>query len=321
MFYRAIKKYGWDNFEHIIFAEQLTHAEAINMERLLIALYKTNCNRYKDPSFGYNMTDGGEGGLGRVVSEETRNKMSEAQKRRCSNPEERERRSRFMKEYLSDPKIREKMSQAMKGKCAGEKNYWYGKRRYGEENPNYGNKWSDKSRQQLSEYSKNRTEEHLKHISESLKLRLSDPTKHPMFGKGEAVVQLEKDGKYVKQYASAAEAHRETGINQSHIGECCRGVVPAAGGYMWVFLKDYDPNKQYVHKNKHLKRVVQLMRDGEFINTFDSIAEASRSTKVNRADIGSCCRNKIKSAGGYRWMYLEDYEKHTKQNDLNNMNE
>jgi hypothetical protein len=285
------------------------------MERLLIALYKTNCNRYKEPSFGYNMTDGGEGGLGRVVSEETRNKMSEAQKRRCSNPEERERRSRFMKDYLSDPKIRERMSQAMKGKCAGEKNYWYGKRRYGAENPNYGNKWSDESRQQLSEYSKNRTEEHLRHISESLKRRYSDSTKHPMFGKGEAVAQLEKDGKYVKQYASAAEAHRETGVNPSHIGECCRGVVPAAGGYMWVFLKDYDSNKQYVHKNKHLKMVAQLTREGEFINTFDSIAEASRSTKVNRADIGSCCRNKIKSAGGYRWMYLEDYKDLTKQND------
>ena len=41
-FYRAIQKYGWDNFEHIIFAEDLTKKDADNMEILLIKLYNTN---------------------------------------------------------------------------------------------------------------------------------------------------------------------------------------------------------------------------------------------------------------------------------------
>jgi group I intron endonuclease len=80
VFHRAIKKYGWDGFEHIIFAEHLTKEEAINMEIALIALYKTNCRRYRNPSYGYNMTDGGEGCSGHVVSEESRKKMSEARK-------------------------------------------------------------------------------------------------------------------------------------------------------------------------------------------------------------------------------------------------
>jgi hypothetical protein len=60
-FAHAILKYSdWENdWEHIIFAEQLTQDEANRMEILLIALYKTNCCKYKNPSFGYNMHNGG----------------------------------------------------------------------------------------------------------------------------------------------------------------------------------------------------------------------------------------------------------------------
>ena len=47
LFWRAIEKYGWDNFDHIIFAKNLTQAEAENMEVLLIRELKT-----QDPAFG-----------------------------------------------------------------------------------------------------------------------------------------------------------------------------------------------------------------------------------------------------------------------------
>lgn len=33
-FWRAIQKYGWDNFDHEIFARNLTEDEADNMERI-----------------------------------------------------------------------------------------------------------------------------------------------------------------------------------------------------------------------------------------------------------------------------------------------
>lgn len=71
-FWRAICKYGWDNFEHIIVAEGLTKEQAITMEIELIAKYDTT-NQDK----GYNMTLGGEGGSGRIVSEEERKAISE----------------------------------------------------------------------------------------------------------------------------------------------------------------------------------------------------------------------------------------------------
>lgn len=81
-FARAIKKYpDWDNdWEHIIFMDNLSEEDAKRIEVLLIALFKTNCNRYNKPTYGYNMTDGGEGTTGNKMSEDARRKLSESHK-------------------------------------------------------------------------------------------------------------------------------------------------------------------------------------------------------------------------------------------------
>lgn len=86
LFANAIQKYGWDGFEHVIFAENLSQEEAKHIEMLLIALYKTNSCRYRDPEYGYNMTDGGDGTLGHINSEETRSKISTKAKERYADP-------------------------------------------------------------------------------------------------------------------------------------------------------------------------------------------------------------------------------------------
>ena len=53
-FYRAIQKYGWNNFEHIVFVSNLTKEEASNTEKLLIAELKSD-----NPLYGYNICSGG----------------------------------------------------------------------------------------------------------------------------------------------------------------------------------------------------------------------------------------------------------------------
>ena len=55
-FWRAIKKYGWENFEHIVLASGLNEQEACDMEVKLIAEYRSN-----NPLYGYNLSRGGEG--------------------------------------------------------------------------------------------------------------------------------------------------------------------------------------------------------------------------------------------------------------------
>lgn len=55
----------------MILFENLTKEEACEKEIELIAKYKTNIHRYGN-DFGYNLTDGGEGTTGHILSEEAR---------------------------------------------------------------------------------------------------------------------------------------------------------------------------------------------------------------------------------------------------------
>lgn len=72
-FWNAIQKYGWDNFEHEIIASGLTYEKACELERELIATFKTDENQN-----GYNLESGGD--AAKALSLETRAKMSESAK-------------------------------------------------------------------------------------------------------------------------------------------------------------------------------------------------------------------------------------------------
>lgn len=199
--YAAIQKYGWDNFTHYIFADNLSEKEAKHMEILLIALYKTNCSKYKNPSYGYNLTDGGDGAMGRQLSDETRNKMSESAKNRFLSQDE-----------------RKKISNALIGLMVGDKNPMCGIHRFGADNPNYGN--HKLAGENNPNYGKHHSEETKKKIQSGQKCKQ---------------VMCVETGEI---YCSIREAARQTGLNQSHISKCCRGIkgYQTVGGLHWKFV-------------------------------------------------------------------------------------
>jgi len=55
--------------------------------------------------------------------------------------------------------------------------------------------------------------------------------------------------------------------------------------------------------NKNSKAVLQYSRSNVFISEYFSSAEAQRQTEINKSHIGSCCRYKRKTAGGFIWKY------------------
>lgn len=69
-FSRAIKKYGWDNFEHIIIRDNLPEACAKTLEKILIYKYNT-----RNPKYGYNLTDGGDGTCGYSFSQDYKDSL------------------------------------------------------------------------------------------------------------------------------------------------------------------------------------------------------------------------------------------------------
>jgi hypothetical protein len=54
------------------------------------------------------------------------------------------------------------------------------------------------------------------------------------------------------------------------------------------------------------KPVKQYTKEGLFIQEYDSVRQASEITGINRSDIGSCCRDNLKTAGNFIWRFSVD---------------
>ena len=79
--WNAICKYGWENIKHEILFDNLSAEEANQKEQEMIQYYQSIEN-------GYNISSGGGGTNGIPCSEETRKKISQANKGRSKgNPE------------------------------------------------------------------------------------------------------------------------------------------------------------------------------------------------------------------------------------------
>ena len=111
IFHRAIKKYGWDNFEWAILKEVETLDEANYWEEKLIKEHNTCC---QDKGYwGYNILRGGDN---REHSEESKQKISRAQTGKKHSEETRQKMSIVHKGRKHSEESRQNMSIARIGR-------------------------------------------------------------------------------------------------------------------------------------------------------------------------------------------------------------
>ena len=203
-FTSAIKKYGWNNFKHIILFDNLTQEEAENIEIELIAYHKSN-NR----KFGYNKDNGGH--VGRFT-EETKRKMSEIKKKiflGSNNP--------FFGKHHTQKTI-DKIKKTLKGKFKGCKNPFYGKHH------------SEETKLQISNSLKGR-------VSYNKGKKLADETICKMkMNSQRTVIQCVETGKI---FNSMGECAKEMGLFVGNISKVCRGKIKHTGGFSFIIIKDY----------------------------------------------------------------------------------
>lgn len=145
-----------------------------------------------------------------------------------------------------------------------------------------------------------------------------------------SVVQLSLKGEYVNEFPTVKEASRLLGVSSSGLyNNLHRGSAQhVTGGYRWMYKDEYDdmtdkekramvdsfskliykPNSRLGKSNHKSKSVVQLDSNGDFLSEYESMSRASEETGVSRTSISACCRGVYKQAGGYKWMYLKEYE-------------
>ncbi len=122
-----------------------------------------------------------------------------------------------------------------------------------------------------------------------------------------AVVQLSKDGFFIKKWNSISEVTKETGI--FGISNVCNKInnQKKAGGYRWVFESEKD-NYVLEEKKSKAKKVLQISNDGEIVKIWNSAKEAGISLNISPSNIGNICKDihGYKTAKGFYWRYESD---------------
>lgn len=314
-FWKAIKKYGWDNIKHEILKINLTKPEADDIEKTYIALYQSNIS-----NFGYNKTDGGDGHLGyspteetrkkisstltgHEVSDETRQKLSIAQKGKPKNYTE-EYLQRLREERIGKPLSEKHMSAISKSVLCIETGIIYKSCREAGRmtgidynaicnvcNHKYGFKtaggynWCYVNNYNAEEYVKN-----------------------TVSNRPKEVICIETKEVYI----SLLDAQKNTGISASAISNCCKGKYgfKTAGGYHWCFLEEYNEEEWTIEMQKIANKsdVVICIETG---CVYESPHDAKMKTDINSSHIKEVCvgGKGRKTAGGYHWMFYDEYLK------------
>lgn len=200
-FYNAIKKYGWDAFEHVVLFEGLSREDAENMEIELIRKYRST-----ERGYGFNAANGGScagklteeskkkisiANSGKRASAETRVKMSAARKGRKQTPEHIMHRFESRKGYKMSEKQRREMGERV-------------------------------SKQRLGTKHSDSTKE---------KIRQNSPVKKRIY-------QFSTDNDFIALYDSLSDASRATGVSVQNISNMAQGRYKTAGGYVWQYVNE-----------------------------------------------------------------------------------
>lgn len=308
----AYNKYGVENFEFSIICE-CDMKELDKLEKYYILEVYNSVDRNN----GYNRESGGN--LRKIVSQETREKISKAGKERFKNPDEIEKNRKRQLKRFENPEERVKMKIAQK-------------KRY--EDPIECIKDSEA---RLKFYASEDGQQWIKNYKETMSKYWNDECwkeKMIMSSKAKSIVQLTLDMKLIKIWLSEKQITRELkGFYRNNIHNC---LVSSYGFYgngyknfIWLYQENYEKLSQkqideYIVKFQNFNfskakfenasisrlknRVVQLNLDMSFVKIWNGINEPEREgTQFYRSPIRRCCIHKTQSYKGFIWMYEKEY--------------
>lgn len=271
-FDNAIKKYGWDNFSHEILESGLCRSKALQAERKYIKQFRAN-----DPSFGFNLTPGGD----RLVGGES----PKARPVVVFDAAFGVRLYDFNSAAEADRELGITSCSVLRGECKTAHGYIV--------------KYLDDvgATMILSE-------------QEQFTPRAQPEKEKP-------INQYDDSGKYLSTYRSIQSAAEATGVSADGISNAARFVSKSAGGFQWRLddgdhsnISRYIPRQEVrkSHGGYSGRKIDQIdPQSGKVIKTYDSVREAARAVNGNRRNISTVASHKRgkKTANGYRWEYRE----------------
>lgn len=132
--------------------------------------------------------------------------------------------------------------------------------------------------------------------------------KKVVFKKGK-VCMLNCNYEIINKFNSIKEAQSITGSH--NISGCLCGTRNTTGGFYWCYeceLNNFKIREPKHTKENNRKKIYQLDLNNNILNLFNSLSIASENTGVPIQNISQCAGGKRKTAGGYIWKYYNHKE-------------
>lgn len=138
------------------------------------------------------------------------------------------------------------------------------------------------------------------------------------------VLQFDLNGEFIKEHINAMRVAEELEKPDVGIYDCLNGNINHAYGYLWRFKEEcefIDGKYKIKLPEKCILQdvpVVQISKNGEYINRFNNCVDASlyisnnssnKNIKSIESVIRACCKlyGNCKSASGFYWMFENEY--------------
>lgn len=126
------------------------------------------------------------------------------------------------------------------------------------------------------------------------------------------VCQISPDNKLIKIWDSLGDIKREFGISGGCISNVCTGRKETSMGFVWVYEKDYDPNKDYSRIPKtrggrnFSKPVLLLDPNNNIVQEFFSAVEVSEALGISKQEVSRICKHQRKTPK-YNLVFKSEY--------------
>jgi hypothetical protein len=122
------------------------------------------------------------------------------------------------------------------------------------------------------------------------------------------IIQFDLKMNIINEYFSINDASKKLNIKRQNISSACKNINLTAGGFKFMFKNEHDKNKNYIfNDNSNKKSVVQVTLDGKYIKHYGTLTMAAKFLNIQVSHISSCCKGKRKTTGGFKFMYINDY--------------
>ena len=121
--------------------------------------------------------------------------------------------------------------------------------------------------------------------------------------KVKTVYQYDLKGVLINTYPSVVACANDTGFGQSSIQNCCRGETKSSYGYLWSYKGGLRVSNDSI---RGFIGVTKYSINGELLDKYKNIKEASIRSNISYASIYDSCINRVKTTNGFVFIYTKD---------------